>query len=740
MTTINNNTTTAFVFDPASPLVTVVAARSRSFDLRSPDDGTYEVRIDLTGSPIAIFPTATLSGANTTYTLRSTADADNWSVNATAAKELNVILSSGGDVGNITGPASGPLNIYVGPGSEVANLTLGGGPTLIEVSSGGSIGNIQVGTGPLDIIGEGSIGMISGNTAGHDLINITDADIYANTLNSVISTGGGDDILSFSGTSQMRNLFAGELINTGTGADQIRLEDGAALSTSSGVSGVSMGGGNDQLILGQNAVMTGFSVDLGAGADTVTLGQGATFTGSVNMGSDASNETITIGPGAKFYGDIFSGSSTKTTLNFDDFSSYDDGKISLGSGDDIVTGGNNVFIGGVIDLGNGNNQLIFGENTTLSGTSSYAITSGTGNGADFVQIGANSQIKGHISLFNGDNTIIIGDRSHLSETGSVITTLTGNDRLVLGDDVRIDGSIHLGAGSDTISIGSGLLAGRSGIIIDAGTGGSNMDVLELSYDPDFHALLMAQGSGWSFDGTSYSFTGYAAQQSFTYKGITFRDFERIILFCFLPGTLITTPNGECPVQDLRPGDLVTTLDHGPQLLRKVLYRKALGPELDARHQPVEIAAGALAPGIPRRPLRVSPQHRILIRSEIVQRVMGRADVLVPAISLVGRPGIRQLHLEQVEYYHLIFDKHQIVFSENAPTEAFFYGTTAESCAEAALQAEMKAFFGENARDTAPCRPHCNGKPLRKILSRHKKNEKVLLSARAFKPPVTACFP
>lgn len=37
--------------------------------------------------------------------------------------------------------------------------------------------------------------------------------------------------------------------------------------------------------------------------------------------------------------------------------------------------------------------------------------------------------------------------------------------------------------------------------------------------------------------------------------------------CYAPGTLIDTPDGPRPVQTLQPGDLLLTLDHGPQLIR-----------------------------------------------------------------------------------------------------------------------------------------------------------------------------
>ncbi len=59
--------------------------------------------------------------------------------------------------------------------------------------------------------------------------------------------------------------------------------------------------------------------------------------------------------------------------------------------------------------------------------------------------------------------------------------------------------------------------------------------------------------------------------------------------CFVAGTMIATPSGPRAVEDLRPGDLVETLDHGPRPLRWVGDRvvAGLGPLA-----PVRIAAQA----------------------------------------------------------------------------------------------------------------------------------------------------
>ena len=60
--------------------------------------------------------------------------------------------------------------------------------------------------------------------------------------------------------------------------------------------------------------------------------------------------------------------------------------------------------------------------------------------------------------------------------------------------------------------------------------------------------------------------------------------------CFTPGTLITTPEGPRRVEEIRVGDLVTTMDHGPQPVRWI-GRRTVGA-MDG-FAPVRIEAGAL---------------------------------------------------------------------------------------------------------------------------------------------------
>lgn len=136
--------------------------------------------------------------------------------------------------------------------------------------------------------------------------------------------------------------------------------------------------------------------------------------------------------------------------------------------------------------------------------------------------------------------------------------------------------------------------------------------------------------------------------------------------CLAAGTLVQTPGGAVAIERLRVGDLVLTLDHGPQPLRWIgLRRIASEAQLaEPKLRPMRIPAGALSHGLPQRDMLVSRQHRMLVR------LPDQAEALVPAVLLEGRQGVRQtVTRTPLVLHHLLFDRHEIIFAEGAATES-----------------------------------------------------------------------
>ncbi|MEM9735170.1 MAG: Hint domain-containing protein [Pseudomonadota bacterium] len=166
--------------------------------------------------------------------------------------------------------------------------------------------------------------------------------------------------------------------------------------------------------------------------------------------------------------------------------------------------------------------------------------------------------------------------------------------------------------------------------------------------------------------------------------------------CFTPGALILTPGGGVPVERLGPGDLVQTMDNGPQPILWV-GRRDLGPA-DLRRQenlrPVEVKAGALGND---RPLLVSPQHRLLTKFGGEERFI-RAKHLAEVPGGGARIARGKRH---VSYLHLLLERHEVIFAEGAATESLMLGPIALSGISRADRAELAALFPELLADRPP---------------------------------------
>lgn len=139
-------------------------------------------------------------------------------------------------------------------------------------------------------------------------------------------------------------------------------------------------------------------------------------------------------------------------------------------------------------------------------------------------------------------------------------------------------------------------------------------------------------------------------------------FNALSVICFMPGTLIATPNGDRPVEALERGDLILTRDGRTSPVRWIgrqTVSARFGDPL--RILPIRIKAGALADNVPSRDLLLSPDHAILIN-----------DVLISAGALVnGTSIIREINVsETFTYYHVELDDHSLILAHNVPSETF----------------------------------------------------------------------
>ncbi len=138
--------------------------------------------------------------------------------------------------------------------------------------------------------------------------------------------------------------------------------------------------------------------------------------------------------------------------------------------------------------------------------------------------------------------------------------------------------------------------------------------------------------------------------------------------CFAAGTRVLTAEGMRPVERLRPGDLVQTMDNGAQPLLWVTRRHVnqLEMRLFPKLRPIWLKPGFAGN---KRPLIVSQQHRLLTRLDGNEHLM--AARLFPMCNAGGARLARGKR--KITYFHLLLARHEILFAEGIPVESLATG-------------------------------------------------------------------
>lgn len=210
------------------------------------------------------------------------------------------------------------------------------------------------------------------------------------------------------------------------------------------------------------------------------------------------------------------------------------------------------------------------------------------------------------------------------------------------------------------------------------------------------------------------------------------DETLVIPYCVNENTKVLTERGPLPVQDLQPGDRIPTADGTTATLRRVFSTSVSPNDIadNPKLRPIRISAGALGQSLPERDLLVSRQHRVLVSSKIAERMFGQSDVLVAAIKLIDLPGIFiDDSITSPRYFHLLFDKHEVIFTEGAPTESLFTGREAMKSMPPAAREEILTLFpglADQSRTPSAARPIPSNGQQKRLVIRHLKNGKAPL--------------
>ena len=533
-----------------------------------------------------------------------------------------------------------------------------------------------------------------------------------------------DDTLDATNDTVGVNVLAGsgdDSLLGGSGGDTIAGEAGQ--DTLAGEAGAdSLTGGDDQ---------DTFILNDRFGDDTIVGGEGGVDQDDLDGSGLTENVTVT------YNGDGESGTVTNPGGDTAQFAEIE--RTITGSGDDTIDGsgannGFNVTTGAGDDTitgGAGNDVIAAGEgdDTIDGGEGTEAI--GAGDGDDLIQLtgvfGDDVIVGGEGDEDNGGDTV-----SGATLTEDVVVTFSGDEA---GNFVSQDGNGNAIFGQNDTVLGG---AGADEFIIQPTTGGmgvisdfdpsTNVDNTVI-YDPlnppnqddndfvdlsgffnninELRAANMPNGDGDVVldlgDGQTLTFVGFS--------DVTLLNFENTNVVCFTCGAMIRTPGGNVALEDLSAGDLVSMMDNGAQPTRWIGRRALSAGMLDAtpRLRPVKIAKGAFGNS---RDLLVSPQHRMLLSGNRAEMLFGVDEVLASAKDLIDGDTIYGGPSDDVEYFHILFDEHEIIFAEDAPTESFHPGQQALNTTTRRAQAEILEVFPELAAD-------CDNRPTaRMVLKSH----------------------
>ncbi len=140
------------------------------------------------------------------------------------------------------------------------------------------------------------------------------------------------------------------------------------------------------------------------------------------------------------------------------------------------------------------------------------------------------------------------------------------------------------------------------------------------------------------------------------------------------GTLIATPNGARPVEDIRQGEQILTKDDGPQDVIWTAGYRMTGVRLQAMPwlRPVRIRARALGADDAVADLVVAAGHRVLVKHAGVLALFNVPEVLVAAADLRNGQTISgEFPPRTVSFFHLMTRRHQIIWANGLAVESYW---------------------------------------------------------------------
>jgi hypothetical protein len=643
----------------------------------------------------------------------------------------------------VLGAGYGPEAVIV----TVDNITINGPDAAagIELTIGSGVTGLTLtGDAPINVMDSGTADTIIGN-AGDNTITVTGGI-------DTVDGGAGDDIIKDSGGA---GAAAG-----GAGHDRLIMDFSASAAavtnTAADIAGTYAGvfGGTTYSGVEEFHVTGGSSADIittGAGADVLDGGAGAD-TLTAGGGSDVIYGTIgdDIVGGEDLYGKdhdvlVLNGLGAGT-FSYDVAGSKEDGTFTLNGG------GGSISFTGIESVVFNATVITTPEDTPLVGNLGVSVSTFEVGNAAYTAGDTASRTEGDLTLnadgiytftpapnYNGPAPVIsYTDSSNVTTSLFIEVTPMGEmdphyfkgeaPAVTITEDANNDGQIDQTELSGLVNVQIALPGGGfAGDILKITNPNGTTTNKVLSVDDIVAGEVLVD-----FTAPAVGQTIIVSAEIDSIVGTSGTGTDSAAIVCFVQGTLITTADGQTPVEDLKVGDLVQTLDRGFQPMRWVGRRHVDAIELAENEnlRPIRIRTDVISAGNDVGSLLVSPQHRIMIASKVTERMFGDTEVLVAAKQLLAIDGVDIADdLEDVTYFHVLFDQHEIIYADQVPTESLYLGEEAQKSLSPEGREEVYALFPKVALPTfmaTSCRPIIPAKRARKLALRHASNGKPLL--------------
>lgn len=590
-------------------------------------------------------------------------------LNFTASQSFTT-LDSVGNKSAITFNGSAALTL----GDTINNLssTLSSSITETGAATAGALTFNGSGLFDLSGISSGKLTLVSGSS----IVVNNSADLrvvaseFANASFSIVlngtsqlqfvQNGGGQFGNAVSGTGEL-HLIGGTLQLTGTNSYSggTVVETGSTLdlttaNVSTGNANITDAGG---LIVFDQSTNGTYS---GVISDGNEMGTGPMMAGTLDKDDSSGNNSgnLTLSAVQNYSGATYVEAGTLTlgaTNTIADSSGVILGRVGGGATATLALGADNQLNSLSDNASNTTSVVLNGHKLTLTPASGIdsafggIISDGSASGGSLVVNGAGVVTLNGNNSFTGGTTIDTGSTLEIGATGTAgsgaITFSGSSDTLKLDGTTMPSNTLNGFAAGDRIDL-AGIAFDNTGSV--SLIGGNELQITENSHTYDLQ-LNPAQ----SFGGDFFHIANDGNNGSMITEDTT---------PCYCRGTLIRTQDGDRPVENLSIGDLIVTAGGEALPLKWIGRRSYRGwPAAgNADVQPILFKAGSIADHVPARDLYVSPEHAMFLDGMLVP-----AFHLVNGISILKTSGI-----EEIDYFHLEFDRHVIIIAENALAESF----------------------------------------------------------------------